>query len=382
MTSLTNTKKSNSINLWSIILAALAILGAICWGIQLSKGLQVTNLGTSNMWGLYIVGFMIFTGVAAGSLLWAAVPYLFNLNEYKPYSRIAAFTGAVSVLVAGLFILVDIGTPWKAWLFITSGNFASPMFWDFIMLALYIIIAVIFTGQLLKVHRGEKEENSIKAIAIIAFVAGLLVVVTSFVFSMQVARPLWNSPVQSISFLIAALVAALAILMIIFSILSKTSYLKMPPELLAKMAKVTALLLGIQLIIVIGEVLIGLYPGAGSGYEATLWLVTGKGALGFWLEIVALVAAIIILSKTSGSSQMGTIILGALLALISIYLIKSNLLQAEFFNSLISLPGPPMFGDTAGRYIPSLVEIGLSLGIISLGALIFKLGLNKLNLGE
>ncbi len=382
MTVLTNTKKSNSINLWNIIFAALILLGAICWGFQLTKGLQVTNLGTSNMWGLYITGFMIFTGIAAGSLFFASVPYLFNFNEYKPYSRITAFTGAVSVLVAGLFILVDIGSPWKAWLYIISGNFGSPMFWDFIILTSYLIISIIFTSQLLKVQGGEKDESSIKTIAIVAFIAGLLVVVTSFVFSMQVARPMWNNPAQSISFLVAALVAALAIQMIIVSILNRIGYTKMSPDLFAKIAKVTAVLLVVQLIIVVGEVLIGLYPGAGGGYDATLWLVAGKGAIGFWVEMVALIAAIVILVKASGSSEDGKIVLGAILALVAIYFIKSNFLQAEFLNTLINMPGPQMFGDAAGRYIPSLAEIGLSLGIVSLGALIINLGLNRLNLGE
>ncbi|NLB88246.1 MAG: polysulfide reductase NrfD, partial [Syntrophomonadaceae bacterium] len=204
MNLVTNTKTSTSINTSNIILAALAILGGICWGIQLTKGLQVTNLGTSNMWGIYIVGFMIFTGVAAGSLLFASAPYLFNLDEFKPYSRIAAFLAAISsIVVASLFIMVDIGSPWRVWLFITSGNFSSPMFWDFIILASYMIISVIFTYQLIKVKEGSKDESSLKTIALIAFIAGLLVVVTSFVFSMQNARPIWNTPVQPVSFLVA-----------------------------------------------------------------------------------------------------------------------------------------------------------------------------------
>lgn len=43
---------------------------------------------------------MIFTGIAAGSLLFAATPYLFKLEEFKPYSRIASYLGAVASIVA------------------------------------------------------------------------------------------------------------------------------------------------------------------------------------------------------------------------------------------------------------------------------------------
>ena len=72
--SVQNKKENSLITPWNIIFAVLVLAGVFCWGLQLTKGLQITNLGTVNMWGLYIVGFMISTGVAAGSLLFASVP--------------------------------------------------------------------------------------------------------------------------------------------------------------------------------------------------------------------------------------------------------------------------------------------------------------------
>ena len=381
-TTVNNTQKPTSSNLWNIIFAALAVLGAVCWGMQLTQGLQVTNLGLNNMWGLYIVGFMIFTGVAAGSLLFAAVPYLFKLDGFKLYTRIAAYLGAVSSIVAAsLFIIVDIGNPERAWFFITSGNITSPMFWDFLMLASYMVISIIFTRQLILVHEGKKAEESLKPIAVIAFIAGLLVTVTSFVFCFQIARPLWNTPVQPLSFLVAALVAALSVQMILAVLLNKRGYIEMPMKLMTKMAKGAAALLCIELIIVVGEILIGLYPGGGEEHAAFLWLVGGEGAIGFWVEIIALIAAIMLLAKPGTEGKAGGIVAGAVLALVAIYLIKSNLLQAQLFNPLITYAGPPIYGGTAGPYVPSLIEIGLSLGIISLGALLLNLGLNKLKLG-
>ncbi|WP_366946780.1 NrfD/PsrC family molybdoenzyme membrane anchor subunit [Desulfosporosinus nitroreducens] len=325
---------------------------------------------------------MIFTGIAAGSLLFAATPYLFKLEEFKPYSRIASYLGAVaSIVAASLFIIVDIGNPERAWLFITSGNWSSPMFWDFIMLASYMVISIIFTRQLILLNEGKIEEKGVKGIAVVAFIAGILVTVTSFVFSFQVARPLWNTPAQPLSFLIAALVAALASLMILSHILNKSGYIKMPIGLLAKIGKLTAVLLCVELIIVVAEVLIGLYPGSGEDYAAFIWLVAGKGAVGFWLEMVALVTAIVLLAKQGTSPKAGVLLGGAVIALVAIYLIKSNLLQAQLFNPLIILPGAPVYGGITGPYVPSLLEIGLSLGIVSLGALLLNLGFGKLNLG-
>ena len=381
MAVVTNTKKSGVLNLWNLIFASFAVLGVVCWGLQLSKGLQVTNLGTHNMWGLYIVGFMIFTGVAAGCLLFAAVPYLFKLDAFKPYTPIASYLGAVaSIVAASLFIIVDIGNPERAWLFITSGNLSSPMFWDFIMLASYMVISVIFTRQLLLVKAGKKAEEALKPIAWLAFLAGILVTVTSFVFCFQVARPLWNTPVQPLSFLIAALVAALAVMIVLACLLNRSEYIHMPTTLLAKMGKVVAALLCAELIIVATEVLIGLYPGSGEEHGAFSWLVAGKGAVGFWAELGALLAAIGILAMPGKAPKRGSLAAGAIIALIAVYLVKSNLLQVQLFNPLLNLPGPPVYGGSTGPYVPSLIEIGLSLGIVALGALLLNLGLSKLNL--
>ncbi|UWG96697.1 polysulfide reductase NrfD [Dehalobacter sp. DCM] len=377
-----NTGKTASSNLWLIIFAVVAVIGMICWGVQLGKGLQMTNLGVTNMWGLYIVGFMIFTGVAAGSLLFASVPYLFNLTGFKPYSKIASYLGAVSsIIAASLFIIVDIGNPERVWLFITSGNLSSPMFWDFIMLLAYMVISVIFTRMLILAAEGKADEKSLKPIALVAFIAGILVTVTSFVFCFQIARPMWNNPVQPLSFLIAALVLSLAVLVILASVLNKTGYIKMPVEMLTKMGRLMGILLCAELVIALAEVLVGLYPGSGEHYQAALWLAAGKGAPGFWLELITLLAAILLVLK-KGPVKAQTLLAGAIIALIAIFLVKNNLLQAQLFNPLLTYPGPPMVGSVSGPYFPSLVEIGLSLGIIALGCLLLNLGLRILKLGE
>lgn len=209
-----------------------------------------------------------------------------------------------------------------------------------------------------------------------------MVVVTSFVFTFQIARPLWNTPAQPFSFLVAAFAAALAVFILLAFTLKKSGYLSMKINLLAKIGKVIALLLSIEFILVSVEALIGLYPGEGEEFQAFMWLVTGDGAVAFWLSIAALIGAIVLLSKKVRTEKGGSLIAGAILGLAAIILIKSNLLQSELFNPLLSYPGPEMYGDMAGPYYPSLLEIGVSLGIISLGALLFMLGLRWLNLGE
>ena len=169
-------------------------------------------------------------------------------------------------------------------------------------------------------------------------------------------------------------------MIILTYVLSKKGISPIPTELSAKMGKAAAMLLFVELIIVIGEVLIGLYPGAGDEYETVKWLVAGEGAVGFWLEIIALIAAIGLLSSKGSHQNRNMLVTGAAIAFLGICLVKSNLLQAELFNPLLSYPGLALNDAIVGPYIPSLLEIGLSLGIVSLGCLLLALGLRKLNL--
>lgn len=362
-----------------ILFALLAVAGIICWFLQLTQGLQLTNLNSYNTWGLYIIGFMIFTGIAAGSLLFSSSAHLFGaLNEYKPYTRISAFVGAIgSVIAAGLFIIVDIGNPERAWHIITQANISSPMFWDTIILGAYVIIGIVFTRQLILVDQGQKAEKSLHSISLIAFIAGLLVTVTSFVFALQVARPLWNNPVQPLSFLAAAIVAALSLLLILFFLLNKSGYIEMSAEKLAKLGKFAGLFLFAELMVVLGETTIGLYPGGGEEHEIILWLVAGKGAPFFWVELIAVVAGLMLLF----SRKPGALVAGAGVAIFAVFMIKYNLLQAQLLNPSISYPGPPGYSGGTGVYLPSLIELGVAVGIISLGALLVLIGLNKLSLG-
>ncbi|AFM00383.1 polysulfide reductase [Desulfitobacterium dehalogenans ATCC 51507] len=362
-----------------IIFALLTIVGLVCWFLQLTKGLQLTHLNNYNTWGLYIIGFMIFTGIAAGSLIFASSAYLFPaMAEYKPYTRIAAFVGAIgSVVAAGLFIIVDIGNPERAWHIITSANIASPMFWDTVILGTYVILGIFFTRQLMAVHAGRKEEKSLKGIAVVSFIAGLFVMVTSFVFALQVARPLWNNPAEPVSFLAAALVAALALLIIIFTVLNKSGYIDISQEKLSKLGKLAAVFLFFELFIVLGEAAIGLYVGSGEEAEIIHWLVKGEGAPFFWVELIAIVAGLVLLL----SKKPGVLAAGSAVSIFAIFMIKYNLLQAQLLNPLITYAGPPGYGGGEGVYLPSLVELGVAVGIISLGALLVIIGLDKLNLG-
>ncbi|KTE91103.1 hypothetical protein AT727_05755 [Desulfitobacterium hafniense] len=125
-----------------------------------------------------------------------------------------------------------------------------------------------------------------------------------------------------------------------------------------------------------GEVLIGLYAGSGEEAKIIHWMVSGKGAPFFWVELVAIIVGLVLLFGKANRAGVGV-------ALVAILMIKYNLLQAQLLNPLIPYAGPSGYNPAElGVYIPSLLEVGISVGIVSLGGLLVLIGLNKLNLGN
>jgi molybdopterin-containing oxidoreductase family membrane subunit len=364
-----------------VVLAVLAILGVACWIVQLTQGLQLTNQNNFNTWGLYIISFMLFTGVAAGCLIFTASTYLFKrMEEFKPFARITAYIALCGVVAAGLFIFVDLGNPQRAWRILTGFRLSSPMLWDTVILLAFVIVGVLLTRQIILVQEGKKKEQSLRTISIVSFITGLFVMGTSFVFAMQVARPLWNNPVEPVSFLAAALVVALSLLIIVLALLNDTGRIKISSDRLGKMGKLAGVFLLFELFVVVGEVFIGLYAGAGDENQVIQWMVAGKGAPFFWVELIAIVVGLVL--SLMNSSKMAVIVTGASVSIFAIFMIKYNLLQSQLLNPLLRYAGPPGYNISAlGAYLPSPVEIGTTIGIIAIGGLLALIGFNKLNLG-
>lgn len=377
----TKTKTQKGLILWMSIFAVLAVVGVVFWILQLTRGLQLTNLNNYNVWGLYIVGFVLCTGLAAGMLIFASSAFLFKgMAEFKPYARLAVFTGAIcSVVAAGFFIIVDIGNPQRAWNIITNLKIRSPLLWDTLILLAYAVIGILFTRLLIRVEERKKDEGSLKVISIIAFIAGLLVTVTSFVFAMWVARPMWNTAVQPLSFLAAALVVAFSLLVIVLAALNKSGYISISADALMRLGKLAAAFLLVELAVVLSELALGLYSGTGELGTIITWLVTGAGAPFFWVEFVCILAGILLLF---GNKPWMTV-LGAAFALAAVFMIKYNFLQAQLLNPLLPYAGPPGYsGVGQGIYLPTPVEILVTVGILSVGGLLVTLGLNSLQLGK
>ncbi|MEA5020776.1 MAG: NrfD/PsrC family molybdoenzyme membrane anchor subunit [Gordonibacter sp.] len=374
-----STSKQKSNLVVPFVFAVLGAVGVACWVMQVTGGsaLALTN---RTIWGLYIVGFMLCTGIAAGCLLFASSTVLFSgLAVYKPYARLgAACAVCVGAVGAGLFIMADLGSPARFWEMIAFAHVGSPLFWDTIILLAYVVVGVLFTLQLTKSATAGRDTSSLKPLAIIAFVAGVCVAITSFVFVFQVARPSWNNPGQTLSFVLSALIAAGSVLMVVFALANRSGYLAMGNKLASNLTRVLASLLLVEFIFVLTEIAAGVFAGQGSETLPVVWLISGAGAPFFWAEIVAFAAAFVLLFQKNRTLQ----VVGAVGSFSAVFLVKYNLLQAELFNPLLNLTAyPGGTGVASAFYLPSPIEWGVAVGVIGIVGLLFTLSMRKLKLG-
>lgn len=363
------------------VMALMVIGGIIAWYLQLTQGLQNTNLGTQQVWGIYISGFMLFTGVAAGGLIFAGAPHLFRLTAMKPFTPLFSFAAFISAAVAAsLFIIVDVGGPARAFHFLTSGNLSSPMYWDFLLLSVYVVFSLVFTIVLIRAHHGKHAASTVNGMAVIAMLAGAAVMLTAFVFSSLRAHPYWNTLVQPVSFLVTALLATSAVFIILMVIVQKNGYVKPNREPVLFMGKIMLILAGIEAVFWGYKVMTGLMA-SGEANAMTMWQIAGGGSAWFWLQTVFLLAALLLAGYGVRTKTTPALLISAWAAFFATFLMKTTFLLTAFFNPALAYPGQELYG-ASDTYLPSLSEILIALGIMSLAVLLFQIGLKNLSMSQ
>jgi len=172
---------------------------------QFQTGLTVTGLNEPNVWGLYISSFAFSIGVGAGVLLLVFYLNLRNKLSNENFLKLS-FIALASFCLAGVFITLDLGQPFRFYYFITSPNFDSPLVWDFWVMNILIIMSLAL------IVLGFKKKSLPKPVSIvfaIVTIAGYFV--TTEAFSSLKARINWNTPILNLIFIIAAITGGMAL---------------------------------------------------------------------------------------------------------------------------------------------------------------------------
>jgi Ni/Fe-hydrogenase subunit HybB-like protein len=118
---------------------------------QVSTGVGVWGNNHPAMWGLDIVSFIWWVGVAHAGTLISALLFLTRQNWRTTIGRAAEAMTVFSVMMAGLYPAIHVGRAWFDWFMFpipnSNGNwpqFRSPLMWDVFAVNTYLMVSMLF----------------------------------------------------------------------------------------------------------------------------------------------------------------------------------------------------------------------------------------------
>lgn len=369
-------KGSKVYRAWVAFLLILIAIGCASYFYQLKNGLIVTSMRDQVSWGFYIGNFTFLVGVAAAAIMLVIPAYVYNWKPIKEIVILGELLAICAIVMCLLFVIVDLGHPELIWHMIPwIGRLqlnGSVLAWDSVVLFFYLILNIVITFHILYRSFNIKifSKKYLLPLIYISIPAGIAIhTVTAFLYNGIAARPFWNSAILAPRFLASAFCSGPAIMLILFQILRKTTRLKITNEALWKIAELMAYTMFINLFLTGAEIFKEFYSNS-EHFVYTQYLYFGVGehkALVpyIWLAIVFDLIAFVLFLVPKTRQNFITLNIGAVLIFLGVYIEKG-----------IGLIIPGFSPDTLGeiyQYIPSRTEILITVGIFSIGFLIYTL---------
>jgi Ni/Fe-hydrogenase subunit HybB-like protein len=369
-------KGSKGYYAWCSFLLAIVIIGFVFYLKQHDLGLIATHMTDQVSWGLYIANFTFLVGMAAAAVLLVIPSYIYQFKPIKEIVVLGELFAASSIIMAILFVMVDLGRLDRFWHmipFLGSMNFPrSLLAWDVVVLNGYLFLNLLISFYLLVTFYYRKEPNwkfILPFILLSVPWAVAIHTVTAFLYNGLAARPFWNASILAPRFLASAFCSGPAIIIIIFQIIRRVSTITIEDSALFKIAELMAYAIFLNLFLLGAEVYKEYYSG--TVHIAPLkYLLEGLHNHRYlvpwiWAAMSMNVIAFFIFLIPQARKRISTLNFGCVLIIIGVWIEKG--------------PGfviPGFIPDPLGEiheYIPNLVELMVSFGIWAAGFLIFTL---------
>jgi Ni/Fe-hydrogenase subunit HybB-like protein len=355
---------------FNIIATPVIITGIVLIVIRFMYGLgAITNLSQEVPWGLWI-GFDVVTGVAfaGGAYIITFMVYILNLKSFKPIVRVTVLNGFLAYVFYAGALLLDLGRPWNVINPIIGNSFgvSSVLFlvaWHFL---LYMIAQLIEFSPAIAEWLGAKRARKILAsmtIAAVIFGITLSVLHQSglgalYLMAKEKIHPLWYSEFIPIMFLVSSVFAGLSMVIFEGAVSRKVFFNQLTDKnkrahhrIVVNLAKICA---GAMFVYFFMQILVFIH---GQRWE---YISTPMG-LWFLLEIVGFVVIPMLMYVLAFKRENNFLIkFAAILTMIGIILNRLNVTIIGFR------------WDDAVQYVPSWMEIVVTLTVIFTEVMIFR----------
>jgi len=212
--------------IFNMVSIPIMTMGIALIVIRFAKGIgAVTNLSQEVPWGLWI-GFDVVTGVAfaGGAYVVTFLVYILNIQKYKPIVRVTVLNGFLAYVFYAGALLLDLGKPWNVINPIIGNSFgvSSVLFlvaWHFL---LYMIAQLIeFSPAIAEWIGAKKARKILSGMTLGAVIFGITLSTLHqsglgalYLMAREKIHPLWYSEFIPILFFVSSIFAGLS--MVIF----------------------------------------------------------------------------------------------------------------------------------------------------------------------
>ncbi|MBM4100719.1 MAG: polysulfide reductase [Phycisphaerae bacterium] len=357
---------------WMFLLTVFVLLGINAYCKQLVYGLATTGMTDQVSWGFYIANFTFLVGMAAAAVMLVIPVYIYKNRELHDLVIFGELFAVAAIIMAMLFVTVDLGRPDRFQHLMMRFNFpVSMLTWDVLVLNGYLLLNLHICGYLVYCAYRRRQPSKIFYIPFV-FVAIVWAIsihtVTAFLYSGLGGRPFWNSAVVAPRFLASAFAAGPAFLILSLSVLAKFTTYRVPEKAFLTLRNIVTIALAINMFLLGSEAFTEFYTDSAHGASAKyLFLgLHGRTALVPWiwtaiaLNLVAMVLLFMPLSRKLPVLQTASVML-----IVGIWIEKGMGMIVPAF-----IPTP--LGEIV-EYLPTMNETLVTLGIWAGGILIYTI---------
>jgi molybdopterin-containing oxidoreductase family membrane subunit len=361
---------SGSKKYWALVffLMAVSAVEFTAYLKQYFQGLGVTGMGRDFSWGIYIAQFTFLVGVAASAVM-VVLPYY--LHNYKVFGKIVVlgeFLAVSAVLMCMLFIMADMGKPERFMNIMLHPTPNSVMFWDFLVLAVYLMLNLLCGWTALSAEKKELPPPKwIKPFIYLSIPWAVSIhTVTAFLYAGLPGRHFWMTAIMAPRFLSSAFSSGPALLILLALIVRRYTKFDAGREAIGKLAMIVTYAAIINLFFLLMELFTSFYSGIPGHQHTFTYLfagLEGKGNLIPWMWTSAIfnVVAIFMLLAPATRRSYGRLAVACVILFTALWIDKGVGLVIGGF-----VPNPL---EHVFDYHPTMIEIMVTLGVWAIGFL-------------
>jgi Ni/Fe-hydrogenase subunit HybB-like protein len=351
---------------WLIVLLGFIGTGFLVYLYQFQEGLKITGMSRDVSWGFYIGQFTYLVGVAASGVM-VVLPYY--LHDYKAFGRVTIlgeFLAVAAITMCLLFIMVDLGNLPRLLNVILYPNPTSILFWDMIVLNVYLFLNILIGWNVLSSER--------KGIHYPAWVTPLIYIsipwafsihtVTAFLYAGLPGRHYWLTAIMAARFLSSAFCSGPAILILLCFIVRRFTKFDPGKEQIRTLAVIVTYAMILNVFFFLLEIFTAFYSQIPGHMHPIVYLFSGleghaKLVPFMWTAAFFAMLALWLLIVPASRRNEKTLILGCISVFISTWIDKGLGLVIGGF-----IPNP---FERVFEYLPTFLEVIITLGVWATG---------------